>query len=73
MRSTVKSFEDLPVVLQRKDIEKVLGLSPVTVLKLMREPDFPVIRAGAKRLIVPRDKFLEWMERKSKEPTAAYK
>ena len=42
-------------------IAKVLGVAPSSAYELMHEKGFPVIRVG-NRLIVPKEKFREWVE-----------
>ena len=56
-----KNYDELPLVLNAKDVSKVLGLSLAGTYELMREKDFPAKRIG-KRIIVPRDEFLEWLK-----------
>ena len=53
-----KNYDELPLVLNAKDVSEVLGLSLAGTYELMREKDFPAKRIG-KRIIVPRDEFLE--------------
>ena len=56
-----KNYDELPLVLNAKDVSEVLGLSLAGTYELMREKDFPAKRIG-KRIIVPRDEFLEWLK-----------
>ena len=56
-----KNYDELPLVLNAKEVAKVLGLSLAGTYELMREMDFPAKRIG-KRIIVPRDEFLEWLK-----------
>lgn len=56
-----KNYDELPLVLNAKEVAKVLGLSLAGTYELMREKDFPAKRIG-KRIIVPRDEFLEWLK-----------
>lgn len=55
------SLEQLPVTLCANQIAQVLGISRANAYVLMHSKGFPTIRIG-KRMIVPKDKFLEWME-----------
>ena len=41
---------------------KVLGVSPSSGYELMHEADFPVLKVG-NRMVVPKEKFVEWVER----------
>ena len=56
-----KNYDELPLVLNAKDVSEVLGLSLAGTYELMREKDFPAKRIG-KRIIIPRDEFLEWLK-----------
>ena len=60
-KSAYKNYDELPLVLNAKEVAKVLGLSLAGTYELMREKDFPAKRIG-KRIIVPRDEFLEWLK-----------
>ena len=60
-KSAYKNYDELPLVLNAKEVAKVLGLSRAGTYELMRQKDFPAKRIG-KRIIVPRDEFLEWLK-----------
>ena len=64
-QSSYKSYEDLPLFLNVNDLSKALGIAPSSCYELMHEKDFPSIRIG-KRLVVPREKFIEWVDEQSK-------
>ena len=40
----------------------MLGVSPSSGYELMHEADFPVLKVG-NRMVVPKEKFVEWVER----------
>ena len=61
METTYTSYNQLPLSLNANDIAAVLGLSRANAYTLMRAKGFPTIFIG-KRMIVPRDKFIEWMD-----------
>ena len=61
METTYTSYNQLPLSLNVKDIAAVLGISRANAYTLMRAKGFPTIFIG-KRMIVPRDKFIEWMD-----------
>ena len=61
MEATYTSYNQLPLSLNANDIAAVLGISRANAYTLMRAKGFPTIFIG-KRMIVPRDKFIEWME-----------
>ena len=58
-KSTIHSYDQLPLTLNQKDISAFLGISRSSTYKLFKREDFPIIRIG-KRFLVPRDKFLQW-------------
>lgn len=55
------SYNQLPLSLRADDVAAVLGISRANAYTLMRAKGFPTIIIG-RRMIVPRDKFLEWMD-----------
>ena len=61
MTTTYTSYNQLPLSLNANDIASVLGISRANAYTLMRAKGFPTIFIG-KRMIVPRDKFIEWMD-----------
>ena len=61
METTYTSYNQLPLSLNANDIAAVLGISRANAYTLMRSKGFPTIFIG-KRMIVPRDKFIEWMD-----------
>jgi predicted DNA-binding transcriptional regulator AlpA len=61
METTYTSYNQLPLSLNANDIAAVLGISRANAYTLMRAKGFPTIFIG-KRMIVPRDKFIEWMD-----------
>ena len=61
MTTTYTSNNQLPLSLNANDIAAVLGISRANAYTLMRAKGFPTIFIG-KRMIVPRNKFIEWMD-----------
>jgi excisionase family DNA binding protein len=66
MQSLKIRLEDLPVSLKVEDVALVLGISRGGAYNLMKSKNFPAIRIG-RRIIVPRDPFLHWIEKKAEE------
>ena len=63
MRESVyKSYEELPLFLNAKIVAQVLGIAPSSAYELMHESNFPVLKVGS-RMVVPKEKFIQWMER----------
>ncbi|MBR6594210.1 MAG: helix-turn-helix domain-containing protein [Clostridia bacterium] len=60
-KSIYTNYEELPLFLNAELVAKVLGVAPSSAYELMHEKGFPVIRVG-NRLIVPKEKFREWVE-----------
>ena len=63
--SEYKSYDDLPLFLNAAMVAKVLGIAPSSAYELMHETDLPVLKIG-NRLIVPKEKFIEWVEQHTK-------
>ncbi len=62
--SVFKSYDELPLFLNAEVVGKVLGVSISSAYELMHEKDFPSVRVGS-RLIIPKDKFIEWVGAKA--------
>ena len=56
------TYDQLPLMLNAEDVQAVMNISRAGAYQLMHRADFPVIMIG-KRMVVPRDKFLEWVEK----------
>ena len=61
MTNTIHNYRELPLTLRADDIAAVLGISRAGAYNLMNAKGFPTIHIG-RRMVVPRDKFVEWME-----------
>lgn len=59
-----KSYDELPLMLDAKMIKDILGVSIGLVYELMKSNAFPSIKIGS-RYIVPKEKFIEWIEKQS--------
>ncbi len=62
--SFYKSYAELPLFLNAALLAKVLGIAPSSAYELLHEEDFPVLKIGS-RLVVPKEKFIQWVEEKS--------
>lgn len=56
-----KTNDELPLTLSAKDVAGYLQISLTCAYAVMNSSGFPVIKIG-KRLIVTRERFLEWLE-----------
>lgn len=61
MTSTIKSFDELPVMLHANHVKQVLGLSTGKAYELMHSKDFPTQYFG-RRVMVLKTDFIEWLE-----------
>ena len=64
MTNTYTSIDQLPSTLCAEDVAQVLGISRAGAYTLMHSKGFPTIQIG-KRMVVPKDKLLAWMEEQS--------
>jgi predicted DNA-binding transcriptional regulator AlpA len=63
-QSQYQSYDELPLFLNARMVADALGVSPSSGYELMRERDFPALKIGS-RVVVPRDKFIAWVERRT--------
>ena len=61
MKQEFYSNEQLPCMLNAKDVERYMRISRTQAYEQMHAEGFPLIRIG-KRMLAPRDKFLEWVD-----------
>lgn len=62
MKNNFTSYEQLPLALSAEDVSQVLGISRANAYALMHSKGFPTLKIG-KRMTVPKDKLMEWMEK----------
>lgn len=66
MESKFKSFDELPLMLSVPEAAEVLGISAVSLYKLIRDDNsFPVVVMG-RRKSVPKEQLKSWIETNSK-------
>ena len=63
------SLEELPLMMNMTDVAATLGISRAGAYKLAHSADFPAFQIG-KRIVVSREKFLEWLERQCENKNA---
>ena len=61
IQSKFKSYDELPLFLNAKTVAEILGISVAGAYELLHQDNFPVLRIGS-RLVVPKEKFLSWIE-----------
>ena len=64
--SEYKSYDDLPLFLNAEMVAKVMGVSLPSRYEMMYEVGFPELKVGS-RMIVPLEKFKEWVKHNKKE------
>ena len=64
LQSSYQSFEQLPVILNMKNVAAVLGISESGAYDLCKTEGFPAFRVG-NRILIQRDKLVEWIEQKA--------
>ena len=61
-KNKYQSYEQLPLSLNAEDVSEILNISIGKAYNLFHRADFPTIHLG-KRMIVPRDRFLAWIDK----------
>lgn len=57
----VKSFDELPVMLQASHVQQVLGLSTGKAYEVMNSEGFPAQHFGRRVMVLKAD-FVKWLE-----------
>lgn len=65
-KSSYKIYDDLPLMLSVPDVAQVLGISRAGAYELAHSRAFPSMKVGS-RIIVPKNKFLLWIEKQCGE------
>ncbi|MFV0518478.1 MAG: helix-turn-helix domain-containing protein [Aminipila sp.] len=61
-----KTFDDLPLYLTIKDLQKIFGIGQVQAYELAHSEGFPAMKVGgAIRIMKPL--LIEWIKKQSKE------
>ena len=63
MKSTFKGYDELPLILTVADISGILGMSLNNCYNLIKTPGFPVIYVSKRKMVIPKDKFIAWMDK----------
>ena len=64
--SVYKTYDELPLMLSVSQVADVLGIGRTNAYELVKEKDFPSLNIGS-RIVVPKDKFIAWIEEKVSE------
>ena len=63
---TYKNYDELPLMLNVVQVAAVLGISRAGAYELVHSEGFPTLKIGS-RIVIPRDKFLLWIEKQCGE------
>ncbi len=64
--SIYKTREELPMYLTVMDVADLLGISRASAYELVRKQNFPKLKIVAGRIIIPRDRLLEWLDEQTR-------
>ena len=56
----------MPMFLSVIDVANLLGISRASAYELVREENFPKLKIVQGRIIIPRDRLLEWLDEQVK-------
>ena len=56
------NYDELPMVLDVEDIQRIMGISRTSAYELVHVPGFPAFRSG-KLIKVSKAAFFEWMKK----------
>jgi len=65
-KSIYTSYDELPLLLNVKQLADLLGVSDSSVYELIQEDGFPSLRIG-KRIVIPKEELREWISDRTKE------
>lgn len=63
--SIYKSYDELPMMLNMKQLANLLGISDASAYELIQEEGFPALRIG-KRIVVPKEELQNWISARTK-------
>ena len=61
-------FENMPDVMDAKQIAQALHLSKAGAYNLLNEPDFPTLQIGGRKLVMKQD-LIAWLKSKTNAKT----
>ena len=64
-KSVFTSYDELPLLLNGKQLADLLGVSDSSVYELIQEDDFPSLRIG-KRIVIPKEELRKWISAHTK-------
>ena len=63
--SIYKNYDELPLMLNMKQLSDLLGISDASAYELVQKADFPSLRIG-KRIVVPKEELRRWISARTK-------
>ena len=63
-QAVYKSYDELPLMLSVPEVAAVLNISRAGAYELVRSDGFPALKIGS-RIVVPKEKFIEWVNRQT--------
>ena len=63
--SIYKNYDELPLMLNMKQLADLLGISDASAYELIQEDGFPALRIG-KRIVVPKEDLRNWISARTK-------
>lgn len=58
-----KTIDELPACLSVTEVATYLRISKPIAYQLIHRADFPAVKVGEKRYVVPKDRLIKWMSR----------
>lgn len=58
--NVITTLNDMPLILNVSDIEKIMGISRVKAYELVKTEGFPIIKVG-RRITIPKPAFERWL------------
>ena len=64
-KSVFTSYDELPLLLNVKQLAELLGVSDSSVYELIQKDDFPSLRI-VKRIVIPKEELRKWISAHTK-------
>ena len=64
-KSVFTSYDELPLLLNVKQLAELLGVSDSSVYDRIQKDDFPSLRIG-KRIVIPKEELRKWISAHTK-------
>ena len=64
---SIKELSELPATFKVEMLTKVFPVSRKTAYEMIRQEGFPAIRVSEKRIIIVRDRLIDWINQKASQ------